>query len=99
MPPKSHKVTVGFLKQAIKFSALVKKLEQRLSPEELDELGNYGMKFSTVDFQEPSKSAKLAVRDFKFEHLEESFGVRELGFGGLEWDLQEEFWCQSPELG
>lgn len=57
---------------------------KRLTAEEPNELRNYGKRFSTVkNFQESSKSAKLAVRKFNFEHLEESFGVRELGFDGL----------------
>ena len=66
-------------------------MEERLTTEEVDELRNHGMKFSAMDnFQESSK-AKLAVREFRFEHLEEFFGVIKLVFGGLEWDLQEEF--------
>lgn len=53
------------------YSALVRKLEKRLTTE-LNEMRNYGKKFSTAEnFQGLSKSAKLAVQEFKFEHLEE----------------------------
>lgn len=43
------------------YSALVRKLEERLTTEKLDKLRNYGERFSTVEnLQKLSKSARLA---------------------------------------
>jgi len=91
MSRKSHKVTVALLKQIWRLNAWAGKLEERLTTEELKKMDDYGKK--------STKPLKLALCKFKFEHLEKSFDVKEIGFGGAEWDLQEEFWYRSPQLG